>query len=450
MNGWNFLRLIHALRQTSISISSQDVCEAQICLERFPNITEKQIFHALLIRRPQDIATFEAVWRIIFDSQSDNAIGDKETRNLANKESKNTPNIGGQGIGRGYGGVSLTNLSTFDNSQTFSLRINPLKLEELIKQGVDFEDLVNTVLTDIDYYTWVNSYDLAYQRGTLSEEDWYSNLEYRAELLEEIRYRVLAIQVNQENCWQPLVRQHWLFKPLSTLSDEEKNLVKSSIRKWARKLAVRPGQRWKISHTGNIDVAHVVQQSAQWNGRIFRLSYRQKVPRAPELVVLCDVSNSMAAFVEFVIFLVSCLRRRFRKIRVYFFIDKVWDVTDFIWDEELDDIKEEIKSWGHKISLGFSDYGTVFKELAEKHLKDVSSKGTIILLGDGKNNYRSPQEEYIAQISERVRHIYWLNPLNVEEWNTPDNVMKDYFPYYQKAYRCQNANDLQKIVMSVF
>ncbi|WP_407309110.1 VWA domain-containing protein [Desulfosporosinus sp. SB140] len=448
MNGWNFLKLIHALRQVSISVSSQDVYEIQRCLVRFPYISEKQIFKALLIRKPQDVLTFETIWRIIVDSATtdDETRRDKEALSLLEKENESSPNIGGLGIGCGFGGVSLTNSSNLINS----LKINPLKLEKLMDQGVDFESLVNTVLTDMDYFTWVNSYDLAYQRGTLTEEEWYTHQTKRSQIMEEIKHQVLAVQVNQENSWQPLVRQHWLFKPLSTLSDQEKSLVKSSIRKWARKLAIRPGQRWKTGHRGMIDVARIVQQSAQWNGLIFRLSYHRKIPRAPELVVLCDVSNSMAAYVEFVIFLVSCLRGRFRKVRVYFFIDTVWDVSEFVWNEDLEEVKQEIKSWGHKISLGFSDYGAVFKELAENYLKDVSSRATIVLLGDGKNNYRSSQKEYIAQISENVKHIFWLNPLDVEEWNEPDNIMKEYQPYFTRAYRCRLANDLQNVVKDVF
>ncbi|MDQ7094518.1 VWA domain-containing protein [Desulfosporosinus sp. PR] len=449
MNGWNFLRLIGALREASIAVSSQDVFELQLCMERFPFIADKEIFKALLIRKPQDALTFETIWRIILDSTQGDADPRRDKKVLPLGEEKESgPNIGGLGIGPGFGGVSLTNSASAAGR---SLIINHQKLAKLMDQGIDFEDLVNAALADMDYYAWINSYDLAYQRGSLTEEEWYSHQKNRLALLGEVKQSVLEAQVRQENSWQPLVRQHWLFKPLNNLSDQEKSLVKSSIRKWARKLAVRPGQRWKASHNkGMIDIARIVRQSAQRNGVVFALSYRRKIPRASELVVLCDVSNSMAAYVEFLIVLVSCLRGRFRKVRVYFFIDTVWDVSDFVWHEDLEEIKQEIKSWGHRISLGYSDYGAVFKELAENYLTDVSSRATVILLGDGKNNYRSSQKEFIAQIFENVRHIFWLNPLNIEEWNEPDNIMKDYQPYYTRAYRCRSADDLQNIVKDVF
>ncbi|WP_088185818.1 VWA domain-containing protein [Desulfosporosinus sp. FKA] len=452
MNGWDFLRLINGLRQASIMISSEDVRDVQICLDRFPMIAEKQIMKALLIRRPQDLIMFESVWRIIFAANLLSTADDAgDSTRVINIEDKNSPSIGGQGVGRGFGGISLSNSEGHDVSKDLTLKINPAKLEVLMNKIEEFDDLVKAVLADMNYYTWINSYELAYQRGSLTEEEWYAHLNLRSSIIDEIRHQVLALQVHKENSWQPLARQHFLVKPLSNLTDLEKSLVKSSIRKWTQKLAVRPGQRWKLTtRRGLIDIARIVRQSVQCNGLIFKLSFHQRVPRAPELIVLCDVSNSMAPFVEFLIFLISCFKRRYRKIKVCFFIETVWDVSDFIWDEDFEDIRQKITSWGHKISLGFSDYGAAFKELAENYLVNVSARGTIVILGDGKNNYRSPQKEYIAQISERVKQIFWLNPLNVEEWNDPDNIMKHYQPFYRKAYRCRSAEDLLKIVRDVF
>ena len=451
MDGWKFIRLVHALRQVSLSISSQDILDAQACLVRFPNLSEKQIAKSLFIHRPQDSSIFEMVWRILMENTEIDEPGNSED------ERKNTvldkdqdSGVGGQGVGRGTGGISLTTIGSIAVSENLTNLIPFSRLQELTCSELDTEEVVNKVLTEMDYYTWINSYDLAYQRGSLSEEDWYMHQSSRTSLVREIRQRVFTEQVGQENSWEPLVRQHWLFKPLSTLTEEEKELVKSSIRKWARKLAIRPGSRWKTSHRGTIDISRIVQQSVQWDGYLFRLSYRQKIPRAPELVVLCDVSNSMSSFVEFLIYMVTCLRTRFRKIRVFFFIDAVWDVSEFVWDDDLSGVKQEIKSWGRKASSGFSDYGAVFKELAENNLIEVSTRAMLIILGDGKNNYRPAQTEYLAEISEKVRNVVWLNPLDIEEWNERDNLMKEYGAYCSKVYRCRSASDLQGVVKDVF
>ena len=452
MDGWFFIRLVHALRQVSLSISSQDILDAQTCLVRYPDLPRKQILKSLFTHRPQDAAIFETVWRIVVETTESSETGYPldETSKKDMEQSGDSQGIGGQGVGRGSGGISLTAIGDILDSSHISNLIQFSRVEKLASSGMEFEEVVKTILADFDYYSWINSFDLAYQRGTLSEDEWYSHQNTRVSILREIRQKVLMFQVTLDNSWEPLVRQHWLFKPLSSLSEEEKELVRSSIRKWARKLALGPGSRWKSSHKGTIDIARIVQQSVQWDGLFLHLCYRNKIPRAPELVVLCDVSNSMASFVEFLIYLVTCLRARFRKIRVFFFIDSVWDVTEFVWDDDLSRVKQEIKSWGRKASSGFSDYGAVFRDLAENKLREVSTRAILIILGDGKNNYRPAQTEYLAQISEKVRNVVWLNPLDVKEWDERDNLMKEYETYCSKVYRCRSASDLQGIVKDVF
>lgn len=452
MDGWKFLRLVHALRQVSISISSQDILDVQTCLSRFPDLSEKQITKSIFIHRPQDAAIFETVWRILLENPESSIQDYSEdgNENPVSEETQDSSGIGGQGVGHGSGGVSLTVKGNIMESSHISNLIPYSRLEELTRSGLEFEDVVKKILSEMDYYTWINSYDLAYQRGELTDEKWYSHQDSRTALVHEIRQRLLKVQVSNENSWEPLVRQHWLYKSLNTLTEKEKELVKSSIRKWAHKLAIRPGSRWKSYHRGTIDISRIVQQSVQWDGLIFHINYRQRIPRASELVVLCDVSNSMASFVEFLIYLVTCLRARFRKIRVFFFIDSVWDVSEFVCDDDLSGVKQEIKSSGDKVSSGFSDYGTVFRELAENKLREVSTRATLVILGDGKNNYRPAQTEYLAEISEKVRNVFWLNPLDVQEWNERDNMMKEYQNYCSKVYRCRSASDLQRIVQDVF
>ncbi|SPF39409.1 VWA domain containing CoxE-like family protein [Candidatus Desulfosporosinus infrequens] len=452
MDGWNFIRLVHALRQVSLSISSQDILDAQTCLFRFPGLSEKQVVKSIFIHRPQDASIFEAIWRILIENPEGRieSFPEDRTKVPVIDESQDSSGLGGQGVGRGSGGVSLTSKGSILDTANISTLVPFSRLEELTNGGFELEEMVKKVLAELDYYTWINSYDLAYQRSELTEESWYIHQDRRSALISEIRQQLLTAQVSHENSWEPLVRQHWLYKSLSTLTDKEKELVKSSIRKWARKLAVRPGSRWKSSHRGTIDISRIVQQSVQRNGFIFNLNYHQRVPRASELVVLCDVSNSMASFVEFLIYLVTCLRARFRKIRVFFFIDSVWDVSEFVCDDDLSGVKQEIKSSGDKVSSGFSDYGAVFREMAENRLRDVSTRATLIILGDGKNNYRPTQTEYLAQISEKVRNVFWLNPLEIQEWNERDNMMNEYKNYCSKVYRCRSASDLHRIVQDVF
>jgi len=160
------------------------------------------------------------------------------------------------------------------------------------------------------------------------------------------------------------------------------------------------------------------------------------------------VSNSVAPYAEFLLFLVSRLRRRFRRVRLFFFVDVVWEVPPKFWDLDMDDWQEEITSTGNKAGSGFSDYGKVFKELTS-FLPEIPASATVLILGDGKNNFRPAQPEYLAQIRNQVRKVIWLNPLPETEWDDRDNVLPFYRHLCTKVYRCRTADDLQHISLSL-
>ena len=109
MNGWSFVKLVEALRRVSVSISSQDILDAQVCLDRFPDLLEKQILKSIFIRRPQDSAIFETIWKILLEAPKTN-VQDyaEEAVNGVLEENQESFGMGGQGVGRGSGGISLT------------------------------------------------------------------------------------------------------------------------------------------------------------------------------------------------------------------------------------------------------------------------------------------------------------------------------------------------------
>lgn len=301
MEGWTFLRFVHALRQASLTISSQDIHDAQTCLIRFPNLPEKLILKSIFIRRPQDVTGFEIIWKILFQN-TEYTLTEENAENCSTRENGGSWGFGGQGVGHGSGGISLTEKGNLNASLQFT-RNCLQRFEGISCDLLSFEETVKSILTEMDYYTWINTYDLAYHRGELTEEEWGVHQNQRISLVHEIRDQLMMVQVSHENSWQPIKRQYWLYKALSTLTEEEKHLVQESIRKWARRLAVRPGGRWRESQRGTLDISRIVQHSVQWNCKIFSLSYRKRASRAAELVVLCDVSNSMAAFIEFLIYM---------------------------------------------------------------------------------------------------------------------------------------------------
>ncbi|WP_206812100.1 VWA domain-containing protein [Paradesulfitobacterium ferrireducens] len=437
MNGWEVLRLVNALRGAGLLVSSQDLAEAFLCLSRYPEIPSEILLRSLLIHRPQDIAMFHFVWAALkYDAQSQA----QRTKDIFSERAQSPYGSGGQHSGQGSG--SLSKAPSVQGLASFKYAPSDRGSGEEV---LEFEQNVKRALGHLDYYVWINSVDLAFQRGEISETEHFSLHDQGLELQNAVRRYLLAQQVETANSWQPLKHQYWRHKPLQALSSEEKNMVQAALRQLGRKLSVRPGLRRRQSRGGSLDFAQTVKRSCRHDGYIFHLFHHRPLPRLPELVLLCDVSNSVAPYSEFLLYLVGRLHTRFHRVRLFFFIDSIWDVSTQIWDEDMDELKEEIESWGRYATSGFSDYGQVFKDFAGDVLSEISSQATVLILGDGKNNFRLPQEEYLAQIGEHVRHIFWLNPLHEKEWTERDNALTAYRSFCTRVYRCRTLNDLQEI-----
>lgn len=444
LNGWSFLQLIYALRQAEFSISLTDLENILYCLKSFPNLDLKTTLKANLIHSSDENPLFDTIWSMLMQESFDDS-APKRAVNIPN-EGQIAP--GGQGLGSGFGGISIfpnpsslsNKLTSSQNIQTY-LQIMPHEIKEL-----ETEEQIQWVLGQMDLYQVLNSKELSYQRGKITEDELQHFVTLKVQLQKQIRQQLLWNRIQRENQWQILKTEHWLYRPLESFSQEEKSTVQQALKILGKRLAQRPGFRKKTSVRGEISIQRAIQELIRGNGCIFRLNHQARVPQRPELVVLCDISNSVLPYSEFLLFLVSHLKLRFRKIRIFLFIDSLWNVTD----EEGFNTVETIQAWSRRNSSGYSDYGKVLAEFHHDWLPIISSQGTVLILGDGRNNYRPSQAEYLQKAKEKVSRVYWLNPLDEKDWYSADNVLKEYQPYCSDVFRCRTVKDLQHLSRKIF
>ena len=96
----------------------------------------------------------------------------------------------------------------------------------------------------------------------------------------------------------------------------------------ARRLATRLSQEHHSQRRrGPLDFRRTVRASISTGGVPITTHHRPKRPHRTELVVLCDVSGSVANFAQFTLLLVYALRDQFTKVRAFTFVDQVHEVT---------------------------------------------------------------------------------------------------------------------------
>ena len=95
--------------------------------------------------------------------------------------------------------------------------------------------------------------------------------------------------------------------------------------------------------------------------------HKPKRPHRTELVVLCDVSGSVANFAQFTLLLVYALRDQFEKVRAFTFIDHVHEVTEhFRPGADLADVMTDLAASTSQAALwGRTNYGRALVKFEE-------------------------------------------------------------------------------------
>jgi uncharacterized protein with von Willebrand factor type A (vWA) domain len=75
-----------------------------------------------------------------------------------------------------------------------------------------------------------------------------------------------------------------------------------------------------------------------------------------------------------------------------------------------------------------TDLGNSLKTFCRDHLDAVDRRTTVIVLGDGRNNYNDPRIDCIDTIKRHARRVLWFTPEHETMWGTGDSDMRQYAP----------------------
>lgn len=202
--------------------------------------------------------------------------------------------------------------------------------------------------------------------------------------------------------------------------------MRKEIAPLARKLAARLSAKRRRRRRGTIDIRRTLRKSMGTGGVPLVPVYERPHRRKPDLVLMCDVSGSVAGFSSFTMLLVKALSEQFSKVKVFAYVNAVADVTEIV-NEERDNLTREITKRARVSSWHTSsDYGASFEQFAAEHLSAVGPRSSVLILGDARNNNLSPGREALEQIVARARRAYWLNPERSVSWGSGDSIATEY------------------------
>ncbi|ETW26131.1 vWA domain-containing protein [Mycobacterium gastri] len=230
-------------------------------------------------------------------------------------------------------------------------------------------------------------------------------------------------------------------------SGEQLRQMRRVVAPLARTLATRLAARRRRSRAGSIDLRKTLRKSMSTGGVPIDVVLRKPRPARPELVVLCDVSGSVAGFSHFTLLLVHALRQQFSRVRVFAFIDTTDEVTHMFGPEA--DLAVAIQRITREAGVyardGHSDYGNAFVSFMQAFPNVLSPRSSLLVLGDGRTNYRNPAVDVLADMVTASRHAHWLNPEPKHLWGSGDSAV----PRYQEVitmHECRSAKQLAEVI----
>ncbi|MUL79291.1 VWA domain-containing protein [Mycolicibacterium sp. CBMA 226] len=230
-------------------------------------------------------------------------------------------------------------------------------------------------------------------------------------------------------------------------SGEQLRQMRNVVAPLARTLATRLAARRRRSHAGQIDLRKTLRKSMSTGGVPIDVVLKKPHPARPELVVLCDVSGSVAGFSHFTLMLVHALRQQFSRVRVFAFIDTTDEVTELFGPDA--DLAVAVQKITREAAVytrdGHSDYGHAFVSFLDKWPNALSPRTALLVLGDGRNNYRNPQADLLAHMVGASRHAHWLNPEPKHLWGSGDSATAKYQDVIT-MHECRSAKQLASVI----
>lgn len=230
------------------------------------------------------------------------------------------------------------------------------------------------------------------------------------------------------------------------LTEDEIRRMQEAVNKLAQRLKNVVAVRRRRARRGKFDSSETLRHNLQYGGVPFRVIFDRKRKDKPQVMVLCDVSDSVRNVSRFMLQFVYALQDLYSKVRSFIFVADVGEVTQLFTDHDANKALDLALN-GNLINIyAHSDFGRAFRGFHRDYVAAVNKRTTVIVLGDARNNYNLPHEWVLKEIQQRAKQVIWLNPENRMTWGFGDSEMDRYAPFCTVVEECRNLNQLYRVI----
>lgn len=447
------LQLISALRASGVRISLAESSEAFSAVNLM-GIQDRESFRlslrATLIKEARDIPVFDKLFPLFFGSGNNPPMGGDPNADLTPEEAQMLAD-------------ALKSLSEKLREQMGRLmQGKPLSQQDL-EQLARMTGLNNS--EDLRHQNWMaqrmmRALSFPQVREALKElMETLAKMGMDRESVEQMRQKLQAnmqgIQKQLEQFAGQRIAENisrrppsegvdgLMDRPFHSLSDGEKKLLQREVKRLAASLKTRIALRQKHARTGQLDPKATIRANQRYQGVPMEIRHRDRV-RKPRIVVICDVSTSMRFCSELMLSFLFALQGQVNKTFAFAFIDHLESISEDFRKLEAD---QAIASVLARMPGGYysTDLGWSLNDFNEDFMHTLNGQTTLLMVGDGRNNYNDPRIDLFSRMARRASRTIWLNPEPPALWQG-DSDMARYAPLCNEVLKVSNLKELASAV----
>jgi uncharacterized protein with von Willebrand factor type A (vWA) domain len=284
-----------------------------------------------------------------------------------------------------------------------------------------------------------------------SGEDLQRVMRYLDERMRDLNHLLRAIiqQEQRKKGFEPRdssQRSSLMDKSFAFYTEDDIRRMNDAVSRLAQRLKNRLSVRRKKATRGRFDVKKTLRKNLQYGGVPFNVQLDRRKKTKPQVMVLCDISDSVLNASRFMLQFVYSIQDLYAKVRSFVFVAEIGEVTKLFEENDIQAAVEAALK-GEVIDVfSHSNFGRAFEQFYKNFFSAINGKTTVLIIGDGRNNYNRSNDWVLREIQQKAKQLIWLNPESRMTWGIGDSEMPRYAPHCHVAEECRSINQLYKIV----
>lgn len=273
-------------------------------------------------------------------------------------------------------------------------------------------------------------------------------LERRLQELREVLRGMVRAELGRHDLarHQHVDLQRLAEKSFYYLTEDEIRRMKEAVSKLAQRLKNVVTIKRRHAKRGRFDLQRTLRHNLQYGGVPFTIRFDVRQRERPQVMVLCDVSDSVRNVSRFMLQFVYSLQDLYSRVRSFVFVSELGEITQLFEENDINEAIEIALRGGVINVFAHSDFGRAFRAFHRDYLPAVNRRTSVIILGDARNNYNAPHDRVLREVQQRAKQVIWLNPESRVTWGFGDSEMNRYAPHCDLVEECRNLTQLYRVI----